>query len=187
MATICAWVLTLPVLAAPRALEFSPAQVSRLDRLLQHIQARLELAPTIAKTRWRTMSRIEDSMSEQTAIEAVRARSARLGLDVELAARFARAQIDAGKIIQAARHREWAADPSLAPGRDSAANVFQASTAEPEFSAAMLRALRDAVTVLRRRGGRGLLDARAADLIHVGGPDLLAGQTALKPLYDVAN
>jgi hypothetical protein len=49
------------------------------------------------------------------------------------------------------------------------------------------RTLRDAVNVLRRPGGRRLLDARAADLINVGGPDLLAAQAALKPIYDLAN
>jgi chorismate mutase len=186
LAAIGMWALTVPALGAPRAPGFSPAEVGRVDRLLQLIQKRLELAPAIAETRWKTMSRIENSTSEQTGIDAVRARSVKLGLDAELAARFARAQIDAGKIIQTGRHREWAADTRVAPARDTTANVFQASTPEPEFSATMLRALRDAVTVLRRRGGRSLLDARAADLIHVGGPDLLAGQAALKPLYDIA-
>ena len=187
LAAIGVWALAAPVLAAQRAPGFSKAHVDRVDRLLQLIQKRLELAPTFAETRWKTLSRIEDSMSEQTVIDAVRVRSAKLGLDAELAAGFAQAQIDAAKIIQTARHREWAADTSLAPARDATANVFQASTPEPEFSAVMLRALRDAVTVLRRPGGRSLLDARAADLIHVGGPDLLAGQAALKPLYDIAN
>jgi chorismate mutase len=133
------------------------------------------------------MSRIEDSMSEQAVIDAVKVRSAKLGVDQELAVRFAQAQIDAGKIIQTVRHRAWATDASQAPARDTAANVFRASTPEPEFSIAMLRALRDAAAVLRRPGGRQLLDARAADFIHVGGPDLLAGQAALKPLYDLSN
>ena len=187
LAAIAAWVLTVPALAAPLAPGFSPAQVGRVDRLLRLVQKRLEQAPKIAETRWKTMSRIEDSASEQAVIDAVRARSVRLGIDTELSAGFARAQLDAGKLIQTARHREWAADASLAPTRDTTANIFQASTPEPEFSAAMLRALDEAVTVLRRRGGRNLLDARAADLIHVGGPDLLAGQVALKPLYDLAN
>jgi chorismate mutase-like protein len=187
LAAIGVWALAVPTLGAPRAPGFSNADVGRVDRLLQRIQQRLELAPAIAETRWKTMSRIEDSVSEQTVIDAVRARSAKLGVDAELAARFAQAQIDAAKIIQAARHRAWAADTRLAPARNSTANDFQASTPEPEFSAAMLRAFRDAVIVLRRRGGRGLLDARAADLIHVGGPDLLAGQAALKPLYEIAN
>jgi chorismate mutase len=186
-AAIVVWALAAPTSAAQHAPGFSSAEVGRVDRLLQFIQKRLEMAPAIAETRWKTMSRIEDGMSEETVIEAVRARSVKLGLDSEMAARFARAQIDAGKIIQTARHREWATDTSLAPARDTMANAFQASTPEPEFSAAMLRAFRDAVTVLRRRGARSLLDARAADLIHVGGPDLLAGQAALKPLYDIAN
>jgi chorismate mutase len=187
LAAISMWALAVPVPAAQRAPGFSPTEIGRVDRLLQLIQKRLELAPTLAETRWKTSSRIEDGMSEQTVIDAVGARSATLGLDAELATRFARAQIDAGKIIQTARHREWAADTSLAPARDTTANVFQASTPEPEFSAAMIKAFRDAVAVLRRRGGRSLLDARAADLIHVGGPDLLAGQAALRPLYDIAN
>ena len=182
-----AWAFAMPVLAVPRAGGFSPVEIARVDRLLQLIQKRLELAPIVAETRWKTMSRIEDSMSEQTAIDAVAVRAAKLGLNAEFAARFASAQIEAGKIIQAARHRAWAMDTSLAPGRDTTANVFKASTPEPEFSTAMLRALRDAATIVRRRGGRILLDARAADLIHVGGPDLLAGQTALMPLYEIAN
>jgi chorismate mutase len=187
LAAIGVWALAGPALAAQRAPGFSPTEVGRVDRLLQLIQKRLELAPTIAATRWQTMSRIEDSASEQAVIDAVRMRSARLGLDADLAARFARAQIDAGKIIQAARHREWATDTSLAPGRNTKANGFQASTAEPEFGAAILVALNTAAPVLRRRGGRSLLDARAADLIHVGGFDLHAGQAALKPLYEIAN
>ena len=177
----------IPVFAAQNAAGFSPAQVGRIDRLLQLIQKRLELAPTVAETRWKSMSRIEDGHSEQDVIDTARVRAAGLGLDTELAARFARAQIEAGKIIQTARHREWASSPGSAPARDRTANAFQASTPEPEFGAAMLAALRDAVPVLRRRGGASLLDARAADLIHVGGQDLLAGQTALKPLYDIAN
>jgi chorismate mutase len=187
LAAIGAWALAVPVLAAQRAPGFSPVEVGRVDRLLQLIQKRLELAPIIAETRWKTSSRIEDSMSEQIVIDAVRARAAALGLDADLATRLARAQIDAGKIIQTARHREWAADTRVAPARDATANAFQASTPEPKLSAAMIKAFRDAITVLRRRGGRSLLDARAADLIHVGGSDLLAGQVALRPLYDIAN
>jgi hypothetical protein len=108
-------------------------------------------------------------------------------MDRDLAVRFAQAQIDAGKIIQAARHRSWAAEPATAPKRESEANAWRASTTEPELGLPMLRALRDSLDILRRSGGRGLLDARAADLIHVGGPDLLAAQAALKPLYEIAN
>lgn len=188
LAAVGAMVLSAaPVLAAQLPAGFSKAEVGRVDRLLQFIQKRLELAPVVAETRWKTMSRIEDSMSEQAVIDAVRRRSPGLGLDPELAARFAQAQIDAAKIIQTARHREWATDAGKAPARDKKADAFKASTPEPEFSPAMLGALRDAIVVLRRPGGRSLLDARAADLIQVGGPDLLAGQAALEPLYDIAN
>ena len=186
-AAIVIWVFASPNLSAQHTPGFSPAQIASVDHLLQFIQKRLEQAPTIAETRWKNMSRIEDAIGEQTVINAVRTQSAKVGLDVELAARFAQAQIDAGKIIQTARHREWGADTGKAPNRDTTVNFFEASTPEPAFSTATLHALRDAVSVLRQRGGRTLLDARAADLIHVGGPDLLSGQTALRPLYDIAN
>ncbi len=186
LAAICAWNMAIPALAAETAAGFTKSEVARVDRLLRLVQKRLEMAPANAATKWKTMSRIEDSVSEQAVITAVRLRSAELGLDAELAARFAQAQIEAAKIIQAARHREWAADAGTAPARETKADSFHASTPEPEVEPDMLRALRDASIVLRRRGGRAVLDARAADLIHVGGADLLAGQAALKPLYDIA-
>ena len=179
--------LAIPAQAMQRTAAFSAAEMRRVDQLLKLVQQRLEMAPATAETRWKTMARIEDSASEQTAIDAVRTLAIKIGLDADLAARFAQAQIEAGKIIQTARHREWATNTAAAPARLGTADQFRASTPEPEFGGALLRALRDAAGVLRRHGGRGLLDARAADLIHVGGADLLAGQAALKPLYDNAN
>jgi len=190
LAAVSAWMLAVPALAVQPAAQpaagFTKAEVARVDRLLRLVQKRLEMAPANAATKWKTMSRIEDSVSEQAVITTARSRSAQLGLDAELAVRFAQAQIEAAKIIQAARHREWAADAGSAPARDVNADSFRASTPEPEVEPAMLRALRDASIVLQRRGGRAVLDARAADLIQVGGADLLAGQAALKPLYDIA-
>ncbi|MEP7084823.1 MAG: hypothetical protein ABI854_08810 [Betaproteobacteria bacterium] len=187
VAAIGAMAFALPARAAQRPAAFSSSQTRRIDALLRHIQQRLDLAPALAETRWKTMARIEDSASEQTAIDAAGAEALKIGLDAELAARFAQAQIEAGKIIQVARHREWATNPGAAPSRHSTTDPFRASAPEPAFTSALLRTLRDAAGVLRRPGGRRLLDARAADLIHVGGPDLLAGQAALKPLYDIAN
>jgi chorismate mutase-like protein len=179
--------IATPARAAPAVKGFSAVQVESVDRLLRLIQARLEMAPAIAETRWKTMSRIEDSASEQTLLDAVRRQSAALRLDTELALGFAQAQIEAGKLIQAERHKQWAVRPGDAPKRIAVANPLGASTTEPELGIALLKAFRDSLDVLRRQGARNLLDARAADLIHVGGPDLLAAQTALKPLYELAN
>ena len=162
-------------------------QVGKVDRLLQLVQKRLDLAPGIAEMRWRTMARIEDSPREHAMLEQVRARSAKIGLDEGFAVRFTEAQMEAAKIIQTARHRQWATDAAAAPPRDKNADAFKSSTAEPEVGTELLTAARDAMTVLRRRGGRALLEARAADFIRTGGPDLLAGQAALKPLYEIAN
>lgn len=187
VAVIGGWALTIRAAAAQRTAGFSTAETARVDQLLKLIQKRLEQSPATAEARWKAMARIEDSASEQAAIDAVRTAAESMRLDPEFAIRFAQAQIDAGKIIQTARHREWAANSTIAPPRQGTAGVFHASTPEPAFSRALLRALRDSLAVLRRRGSRGLLDARAADLIHVGGPDLLAGQAALKPLYEIAN
>ena len=173
--------------AAQHAGGFSPLQVGKVDRLLQLVQKRLDLAPGIAELRWRTMARIEDSPSEHAMLEQVRSRSAKIGLDEKFAVRFTEAQIEAAKIIQTARHRQWAADSAGAPTRDKNADAFKSSASEPEVGSDMLTAARDAMTVLRRRGGRALLDARAADFIRTGGPDLLAAQAALKPLYEIAN
>jgi chorismate mutase len=174
-------------IAAPAVSGFNTAQVERVDRLLRLIQERLDMAPAIAETRWKTMSRIEDSASEKTLLDAVKKQSAALRLDVDLALAFAQAQIDAGKIIQTERHKQWAAEPGAAPRRQPVANPLRASTTEPELGLPLLKAFRDALEVLRRQGARGLLDARAADLINVGGPDLLAAKAALKPLYEIAN
>lgn len=188
---ICSAVLVAMLASVPAVAQhaqgFSRAQVGRIDRLLQLIQQRLDLAPGIAETRWRTMARIEDSANDQAMVESAKTRSARIGLQPALAVRFTEAQIEAGKIIQTARHRYWAADPALAPQRDKNADAFKSSSADPEVGPDLLTAVRDAAPVLRRKGGRALLDARAADLIRVGGPDLLAAQAALKPLYDIAN
>ncbi|MEO7762264.1 MAG: hypothetical protein ABIS68_10180 [Casimicrobiaceae bacterium] len=172
--------------AATLAPKFSAGQITRVDRLLKLIQDRLDMAPAIAETRWKTMSRIEDHASEQTLIDAVRKQSAILRIDAALATDFAQAQIDAGKIIQTARHKGWAAEPTRAPNKIEVANPMVASTLEPELGVPLLKAFRDALAVLRRQGSRELLNSRAADLIHVGGPDLLAAQAALKPLYAIA-
>ena len=187
VAAVAAVALATPTLAAVANPGFSAVQVERVDRLLRLIQARLEMAPAIAETRWKTMSRIEDSASEKTLLDAVKKQSAALRLDTELALGFAQAQIEAGKLIQAARHKQWAVEPGAAPKRHDVANPLRASTTEPELGIALLKAFRDSLDVLRRQGARNLLDARAADLIHVGGPDLLAAQAALKPLYEIAN
>src|SRR5688572_15524035 len=133
------------------------------------------------------MSRIEDHGSERALLDAVRRQSATLRLDADLAMRFAQAQVDAGKIIQAERHKLWASEPARSPKREQVPDPLRASTYEPELGVPMLKAFRDALEVLRRRGARTLLDARAADLIRVGGSDLLAAQAAMKPLYEIAN
>lgn len=180
-------VWTPDVAAATTAQRFSRADIARIDRLLALIQQRLERAPELAEARWRDMSRIEDTASEKQLLDAVRRQAATLGLDADLAVRFAEAQVDAGKIIQAERHKQWAKAPGTAPPRERVADPLRATTAEPELDPALLKAWRDALPVLRRRDVQEVVDARAADLIRVGGSDLLAAQAALRPLYDIAN
>lgn len=189
LAVVVGWISLAPcdVVAGSTAPRFSRADVARIDRLLVLIQKRLEYAPALAEARWRSMSRIEDTASEKQLLDAARQQAATLKLDAELAARFAQAQIDAAKIIQAERHKHWAKAPGAAPAREKASDPLRASVAEPELDASLLKAWRDALPVLRRPASIGVIDARAADLIHVGGSDLLAAQAALRPLYEIAN
>jgi len=103
-------------------------------------------------------------------------------------ARFAQAQIDAAKIIQTARHREWAAERQQGASPGNRVDPFRATTPGNPNSARRCSApSATRLPCCGGHGGRSLLDARAADLIQVGGPDLLAGQAALEPLYDIAN
>ena len=137
------------------------------------------------------MTRIEDSEGEQRTLDSVRMRSRRLAFDADAAVAFGRAQIEAEKSIEAAHHRQWALDAKSAPPRNverGPTDVAYPASAQQlrTLEEAELRALRDALPVLRRAGGRQLLDARAADVIQVGGNDLIASQIALKPLYDIA-
>lgn len=177
--------------AASPGPRFSRADVARVDRLLTHVQSRLERAPKGAALRWMSMTRIEDSEGEERTLDSVRLRSRRLGLDAEVAAGFARAQIEAEKSIEAAHHRQWTLDVKSAPPRNIERGptdvAYPSSTRQPRtLDDPELRALRDTLPVLRRGGGRQLLDARAADVIQIGGNALIASQIALKPLYDVA-
>ena len=176
---------------APQSSRFNAADISRVDRLLALVQRKLDQAPLVAEAKWASMTRIEDSEGEERAIEEVRTRAARAGVDTIFAVRFARAQIDAGKSIQAARHKQWTIDSKTAPKRTvdraPAEVAYQAPAPITALTDAELRMLRDAAVVLRRQGSRRLLDSRAADLIQVGGADLLASQVALQPLYELAN
>ena len=177
--------------AASSSPRFSRSDIVRVDRLLAQIQSRLQLAPKSAALRWTSMTRIEDSEGEQRTLDSVRTQSRRLALDADAAVAFGRAQIEAEKSIEAARHRQWTLDAKSAPPRNverGATDVaYPLSTQQLRtLDDAELRALRDALPVLRRAGGRQLLDARAADVIQVGGSDLIASQIALKPLYDIA-
>ena len=137
------------------------------------------------------MTRIEDSEGEQRTLDSVRTRSRRLGIDADAATAFARAQIEAEKSIEAAHHRQWTLDAKTAPARNVERGptdvAYPSSSQQPRtLDDLELRALRDAMPVLRRAGGRQLLDRRAADVIQIGGNDLIASQMALKPLYDIA-
>ena len=167
------------------------ADIARIDDLLRHVQARLDLAPKLAESKWISMTRIEDSEGEEKLLATVRDRSPRLKLEPEFAASFARAQIEAAKSIQASRHRQWALDRATAPPRNVQRGPTDVAWPAPAridapFDDRELEALRDAMPVLKRPGGRMLLDARAADLIQVGGADLIASQIALEPLYRIA-
>ena len=136
------------------------------------------------------MTRIEDSVGEEKTLASVRTRSRALGLDPQVCRYLLRAQIEATKSIQASRHRAWALDAKTAPAAErrtwrDRCRVSGFVAGRVTLKTANSRAARRAADPARP-AGRRLLDARAADLIQVGGADLLASQIALEPLYAIA-
>jgi hypothetical protein len=148
---------------------FAPAQVARVDRLLRLIQKRLDMAPGDRRdARWRRCrgSRTARARSaDRRSAKALGRRSARGVVRI----RFAQAQIDAGKIIQAERAQAMGGDPSRAEA--SGECRIRCAHRRPSLnSATPVEGIRATRCTSSDAAARALLDARAADLIHVGGP-----------------
>ncbi len=87
------WLCSLPALAQ-----------QHIDKLLQLMQQRLALAPTVAQVKWNNHLPVEDPVREEQLLEKV----------PESERAFLRAQFEASKVIQQQCRRNWVSQHSAA-------------------------------------------------------------------------
>lgn len=174
----------LALAACASAPRFSGDDAARIDSLLGAMRERLDVAPEVARVKWNTKGPIEDLPREKQIVDAVARAAPDHQLDPAVASAFFQAQIDASKVVQRALHQQWTAAnqspfekvPDL--GKDIRPILDR-------LTPALLKALGDAMPVLRRPGSRALLDARA-DAILAGAPGGTdAVRVALAPLREL--
>ncbi|MGE0383264.1 MAG: gamma subclass chorismate mutase AroQ [Gammaproteobacteria bacterium] len=91
------------------------ADLARIDRLLALVDARLALAPEVARAKWVAGAPIDDPDRERLLLERTLGQARAAGLDGGLAADFLQAQIDASKAVQRDLFERWRRRPP-APG-----------------------------------------------------------------------
>jgi chorismate mutase len=134
-----------------------------MDRLLHLMKRRLEIAQDVARNKWNRGTPIEDAGREQAVIDAAALRAAQRGMDTPRVQHFFRAQIAAGKIIQAALFAQWKA----ARLEKSGSALDLAGSIRPELDRLtidLVAALEQAIPALSRQGARRLLWRRAASM-----------------------
>ena len=167
------------------ALQPPATDVEKIDRVLNLIQQRLGYMDDVARNKWNSGAAIEDLPREREIIDGIGRQAAGYGLDGEIAKDFFRAQIEASKIIQNARFREWrAADqPKFEKVRDLGREIRPALDAlTPE----MMKALAAALPALRTPAGAELFTSRANSFV-VGHSDLAARDEAIAPLKRISS
>jgi chorismate mutase len=85
----------------------STSETEAFDRLLILMKGRLEIALPVARDKWNRGAAIEDAGREQAVIDAAVAQALQHGMQRQAVERFFRAQITAGKMIQAALFEQW--------------------------------------------------------------------------------
>ena len=90
-----------PLALLARMAEATPVS---LDRLLDLMQARLNLAEAVARSKWNLHLPLEDRVREQQLLDQM---ADVPGLDPALARAFLEAQMEASKTVQRQFHRRW--------------------------------------------------------------------------------
>ena len=143
---------------------FTAVDTASVNRLLGLIKERLDVAPEVARSKWNTKAPIEDPLRDKQIVDEVSKSAAEYGLEPEVARAFFTGQIEASKVVQNALHAEWTAtgQPSFAKVADLAMDIRPALD---RLAPALMRALAEALPVLRQRGGRRLLEAQARAIV----------------------
>ena len=161
------------------------ADIEKIDRVLILIRERLSYMDDVARNKWNSGAAIEDLPREREIIEGIGKQAAGYGLDATIARDFFRAQIEASKIIQNTRFREWraAGQPRFERVRDLGSEIRPALDA---LTPAMMSALAAALPALQIPGAARAIDARAATLVSVHSADIPARDAAVAPLSQLA-
>ena len=164
---------------------FNPAETTAVDQLLGLIRERLEVSPAVARAKWNTNAPIEDPSREKAIIDGVARRAAEYGLDGAIAGSFFRGQIEASKTVQNRLHTEWRASKQL-PFSEVADLEQDIRPVLDRLTPMMLRALAEALPVIRQHGGRHLLDTRYKALLAESPREETALRQAVTPLRELA-
>lgn len=178
---MAAAVLLAGCAAAPR----DDADVARVDRLLAAVAARLELAARLAEERWNARLDNDEPIRERESIDAAVAHSFTHSLAPEVVRDVFQAQLDAARMVQEALRTRWNAErktPSAAAGSTGAAIWRELDRTAPQ----LLDALARAYPVLRREGGRELLEQRARTAFVALPGGTRAATAAVAPMWQLA-
>jgi chorismate mutase len=181
---ICAALFFL--LLAGCAAQPPAADSEKIDRVLILIQQRLGYMDDVARIKWNSGAPIEDLPREREIVEGIGRSAADYGLDARIAEDFFRAQIEASKIIQNTRFREWRArnQPPFMNLPDLRDNIRPALDA---LTPMLMSALAAAMPMLRASGAPRLIDARAAAMVTGAPADAPARAAAIAPLIWIAS
>jgi chorismate mutase len=155
--------------------------VEKIDRVLILINQRLGYMDDVARNKWNSGTPIEDLPREREIIDEIGNQAAGYGLDPAFAKTFFRAQIEASKIIQRTRFKEWRANKqppftAVVDLRDRIRPALDALTPE------LMKALAAALPGLRAADSAALVKQRAG-IIDANNPgDFAARETAVAPL-----
>lgn len=164
---------------------FSAAEQLKLDELLVTMKSQLELAAQAARDSWLAHRPVDDPRAEAEFVDSAVNRAFEHTLPPETVQEFFRAQIEAAKHVQSTLHQQWQSEPKTRP-QAGAMSADAARARVAPSSTALLSALAHAHPVLRREGGRKLLEERA-DVVFAGvpgGPH--AATLAITPLWKLA-
>ena len=164
---------------------FSAADTAKVNRLLQLISERLDMAPEVARAKWNTKTPIEDPSREERIIDAVLKRAGEYRLDPQVVKAFFIAQMEASKVIQNALHAEWVAK-NQPPFTKTADLVKDIRPALNQLTPAMMQALAEALPVLRQPGGHQLLEERIKIILVKAPGGEAAVRAAIAPLLKLS-
>jgi chorismate mutase len=182
----CVLAILLSVLLAGCAAQPPAVDIEKIDRVLTLIQQRLGYMEDVARNKWNSGAPIEDLPREREIIAGIGLRAAGYGLDAEIAQDFFRAQIEASKVMQNARFREWRVQ-NQPPFRNLPDLRDEIRPALDALTPMMMSALAAALPVLRAPGAPRVIDARAAAIVTGAPAAAPALETAIAPLKRVSS